>query len=366
MKASLNFIFLLCFFYCVAQQKNNSNYLQVAYSYGSLLAPKGVNHLLTGNPESVLFSWNNRTHGEKDWHQLFNYPDIGYSFIYQDLKNENLGKIYGIYGHYNFYFFDRKLDNNLIFTIGTGIAYITNPYHKIYNNKNIVIGSHINSSSYIRLVYSKENIIDKIGLQAGFSFLHASNASTKAPNKGINVWGLNLGINYNLEKNSIPYKTTIDTKTYKQPIHFNLVTYAGFNESDHIDSGKFPFVIFSAFLDKRLNRKNALQLGTEIHFHSAIKESNTFYYIFNGDVTNNNHHDWKRLSVFLGYELFVNKTSIFAQLGYYVYAPSIQETMIYERIGMKRYLNEKFYASLSVKAHLVDAEALEFGFGYRF
>ena len=40
--------------------------------------------------------------------------------------------------------------------------------------------------------------------------------------------------------------------------------------------------------------------------------------------------------------------------------------MIYERIGMKRYLNEKFYASLSVKAHLVDAEALEFGFGYRF
>jgi hypothetical protein len=370
MKNTLLCFFCFHFFLFFSQEKKTfstkSTYLQLDYTYGNIVTQKGIDHLLTGNTESVFLSWNKRTFGEKNWHQLFNYPDLGYSFVYQDLKNDYFGELYGVFGHYNFYLLKRNFNRNLILTIGTGIAYITNPYHKINNNKNIAIGSHLNSSSYIKLFYRKEKIIDRIGLQAGFSFLHASNASIKAPNKGVNVWGLNLGLNYDLDDSSKTYKVTKNARNYREPIKFNLALYGGFNESDFIDIGSFPFMIFSAFLDKRLDRKSALQFGAELHLHYSVKESNKFYYIFNGDVTNNTYHYWKRDSVFIGYELFINKTSIFSQIGYYVYSPEIQEENIYERIGAKRYLNTNFFASLSIKAHILNAEGLEFGIGYRF
>ncbi len=34
----------------------------------------------------------------------YNYPDYGLSFQYQDNKNPELGNLYGLYGHFNFYF----------------------------------------------------------------------------------------------------------------------------------------------------------------------------------------------------------------------------------------------------------------------
>ncbi len=49
------------------------------------------------------------------------------------------------------------------------------------------------------LNYKKERIIDKFGLQAGFSLIHYSNANVKAPNASVNTIAFNLGVTYNLD-----------------------------------------------------------------------------------------------------------------------------------------------------------------------
>ncbi|MGC1631619.1 MAG: acyloxyacyl hydrolase, partial [Gelidibacter sp.] len=75
--------------------------------------------------------------------------------------------------------------------------------------------------------------------------------------------------------------------------------------------------------------------------------------------------DYKRVGVFVGHELFINKMSFIAQLGYYAYYPYDFEGRIYERIGLKRYLGNTFFGALTLKAHGAKAEAVEFGVGVR-
>lgn len=370
MKFFLNIFLLACFNAGMSQEQKplftNLPFVQLEYSYGALVTQRGTEHLTSGNPTSFFFSYNVRTSGQKRWHQKFNYPDIGYSGITVDLKNKALGKLYGAFGHFNFYIFNRKNRQNLILSTGAGAAYITKPYHKITNNKNILIGSHINVSTYLKLFYFRENILGKFGFQAGFSALHASNGSFKAPNKGINIWSLNVGLNYNLTTNAQELKVFSPLINHKQPVRFNLAIYGGFNEVDHINVGSYPFLILSTFIDKHLNTKSTLQLGTELHFHYSLKEANKFYYLFNGENTNEHNNDWKRASLFIGYELTMGKLALFTQLGYYIYDQSTQNNTFYERVGLKRALNKNLSLSLSVKAHLVNAEGLELGLRYRF
>lgn len=364
-------IFLISFFvsFLVASSQETqlkiekSSYFQLDYFKTNILPQNGAKHLITGRPKGFIFSWNKRSFGEKLWEQHYNYPDVGFAFGYQDFENNSLGKLYALYTHYNFYLLKRKL----ILSTGIGIAYNTNPYDKVTNNKNVSFGSHLNSSSYIKLFYQKENLIQNIGFQAGFIFIHASNASFKAPNKGINTYGVNIGLNYNLNTKPQPFIRKIDSLNYNEPIHFNINFSTGFNESDHIGTGIKPFMVFSFFADKRLNRKSSLQLGAELNLYYYLKDYIKFQYVFNGDVTRTNFPDWKRVGVFVGHELFINKLSFVTQVGYYLHAPSILNEGIYERVAFKRsFNNSNYYATIAVKAHLIDAESLEFGVGYRF
>ena len=73
------------------------------------------------------------------------------------------------------------------------------PY-KETNNKNNAFGTKIMDNNYFLLQYKKENIIEKIGFQAGFMLTHFSNGRFKAPNSGINTIALNVGLNYNFNE----------------------------------------------------------------------------------------------------------------------------------------------------------------------
>ncbi len=77
--------------------------------------------------------------------------------------------------------------------------------------------------------------------------------------------------------------------------------------------------------------------------------------------------DFKRVGVFVGYELFINRISLEAQVGYYVYQPFKFDIPVYDRLGMKYYLGKekKIYTGLSIKTHGFLAEALEFIVGVR-
>jgi len=354
------FLFGLLLF---SQNNNNSNsYLDVNYFSGNIaLHNNDILHLIKGHPDGVILSWNKKTFGEEAWQQRFNYPDYGASFIYQDLKNDVLGENYGLYAHYNFYFFKR----NLMFRIGQGIAYNTNPYDKLDNHKNIAFGSRLLSSTYVMLNYKKERIFNRFGLQGGLSLVHYSNANVKAPNTSVNSMAFNLGLTYNLDEEDAEYIDNLNDEKFTERIKYNIAFRSGINQSDIIGSGQFPFYILSAYVDKRLGHVSAIQFGVDVFFSNFLKELIYYQSVSFPELDVTGDEDYKRMGLFVGHELFINKMSIESQVGYYVYYPYDFEGRMYLRIGLKRYFGKKLFGAITLKSHGAKAEAVEFGIGVR-
>jgi hypothetical protein len=358
--------YLFCLFsLCAFTQEEDPNLfsLDVSLFSGSILEHNSdISHLITDHPSGLILSYNRKTYGFKDWESRFNYPDWGFSFIYQDMKNTSLGENYSLYAHYDFYFLSRNLNLKL----GQGIAYTTNSYDKNTNFLNNAYGSDLMSSTYIMLNYKKEHIFEGFGLQAGISVIHYSNANFKAPNTSTNTLSIYVGANYLFNYEAEPdYIPSSEEKKFKEPIKYNFAFRTGLNESDVIGVGQFPFYILSGYADKRLNRKSAIQLGTDVFFSKFLEELITYYSVAFPELDVSGDEDWKRVGVFVGHELFINKMSFITQLGYYVYYPYDFEGRIYNRIGFKRYFGDKIYGAITLKSHGAKAEAVEFGIGIR-
>lgn len=357
----LSFISVFVF----AQDKTNTSYVDVNYFRGNIaLHNNEILHLITGHPDGVILSWNKKTYGFKDWEQRFNYPDYGVSFSYQDMKNPVLGNNYALYAHYNFYFFKR----NLMFRIGQGMSHNTNPYDRETNFKNVAFGSKFGSSTYLMLNYKKERVFDRFGLQSGFSLIHYSNGNVKSPNNGTNSITFNVGLTYSLADKDLEYQHTLDKKedqAFSEPIKYNVAFRAGINESDIFGSGQYAMYVLSAYADKRINKSSALQLGTDVFFSNFLKEFIYYRSVAFPDDELTGNEDHKRVGVFAGHELFINKTSLITQLGYYVYHPFDFEGRVYTRLGLKRYFAKNWFAAMSLKSHGAKAEGVEFGIGVR-
>ncbi len=321
-----------------------------------------IAHLITDHPKGVLLSYNQKTFGEEEWQARYGYPDWGVSVAYQDMKNFFLGEAYSAYAHFNFYFLER----NLQFRVGQGLGYMTKPFDVEDNPRNNAYGTRFTSSTFILANYVKENIYKGLGFQAGFNIIHYSNANVRAPNNSTNTWFFNAGLNYTFNHEETPEFKIWEKRAYSEPIHFNLVGRLGFNESDFRGSGQYPFYDFSFYADKRINIKSSLQLGTEVFFAEFLKEYRDYLANSFPEEGLTGDENYQRVSVFVGHELHLGKTSLLTQVGYYVYWPIDFETRIYNRIGLQRRITDKVFASLTVHSHGAAAEGVSLGVGYRF
>ena len=350
----------------LSQDFKDTNALDANYFTGNIMAHSpDLHHLITGHPEGIMLAFSKQTHGNEEWHSVYNYPDYGVYFLHQDFKNQYVGENFAIGFHYTFYFLNR----NVQFRVSQGIAVTTNPYDKHTNYKNSAFGTKFMENTNFLLNYKKENIVDRFGLQAGFMFTHFSNGRIKSPNSGINTYNVFAGINYNLSEPQ-PNKPDTLSKSklaFTEPIKFNAVLRTGINESLIVNSGQKPFYHFGFYADKRLNRKSAIQFGTDLFLTTSFKGFIDYKANAYPQDHINPNTDYKRIGVFIGHELFINRFSFEAQLGYYVYKPFKQDIAIYDRVGVKYYLwDHKIFTGVGVKTHGFLAEAMEFAIGIRF
>lgn len=357
-------IFLFFSVTLLAQKEVPANhYWEAQYYYGIMLRHnKNVAHLVTEHPLGFILSYNRKTYGQKYWQQVYNYPDWGVSFLFEDFRNEILGKNYGLYGHYNFYFLNR----NLQLRLAQGIAYNTNPFDINTNFKNNAYGTTILISNYLLINYKREMLFKGVGLQAGLSFVHHSNGGFKAPNTGTNVVAFNVGVLYTMDHYVEPeYISEENEKNYSEKLKYNFVLRFGLNEGDFYNLGQQPFLVVSAFVDKRLNYKSTIQLGAEVFFSKFLKKEIEYRSIAFNSSNLTGEEDYKRVGIFAGHEFRLGNFAIPTQLGYYVYWPYKYESRVYTRAGVKYYFAEKIFGMATIKSHAANAEAIEFGMGIR-
>jgi hypothetical protein len=364
MKNHFLVIFCLLFSICFSQDKEKKPF-SVDFSpfYGTILEHNpDISHLITDHPTGFILSYNRKTYGFNDWERRYNYPDWGFSLAYQDMQNEFLGKNVSVYGHFNFYFLQRSL----VFRVGQGIAYASKPYDKNDNYINNAYGSHLLSTTYIKFDYIKENLFKGLGINAGFTVIHYSNANIKAPNNSTNTFALSAGLNYLIDAEEFPDYIPEGKRTkFTEPFKYNIVLRGGINESDINGSGQFPFFVLTGFVDKRINHRSTFLVGTELFVSYFLKEYIKHQSIAFPENGIESGADFKRVGVFAGHELRFNKIAFIAHLGYYLYYPVEFEGRIYNRLGLKRYFSDNIFGVVNVHSHGAKAEAVEFGLGIR-
>ncbi|PVW17105.1 acyloxyacyl hydrolase [Marixanthomonas spongiae] len=363
---SVLLIFLLtgCLFSQEKEQKPFS--LEADYFYGSILEHNpDIAHLITGHPRGFILSYNQKTYGFNEWERRYHYPDWGFTFTYQNMKNQYLGENYGVYGHFNWYFLNR----NLVVRLGQGVAYANNPYDRQTNYINNAYGTRFLSTTFLKANYVKENLYKGLGFHAGFNIIHYSNANLRAPNNSTNTWAFNVGLSYLFDHDNFPEYIEKDdppSSSHAEKLKYNFVFRFGWNESDVVGQGQYPFYVASAFVDKRINYKSTFQAGVDVFFANFLKELIYYRSIAFPEYKLSGNEDYKRVGLFVGHELRFNKVAFVSQLGYYLYYPYEFENRVYNRLGLKRYFyNNTIFASVTVKAHWAKAEGVEFGVGIR-
>jgi len=361
---------ILCLFLFSAAISFSQNEIKQYYSfdanyfYGTIIEHSSdLAHLITGHPRGIILGFNRKTFGFKKWESRYNYPGLGLSFIYQDMKNPYLGENYGLYAHMNFYFLKR----NLMLRLGSGLAYATNPYNPDDNYFNKAYGSHILISPFIMANYKKENIFEGFGIQGGISMIHYSNADFKSPNNSTNTFAFNFGLNYRMDQESLPeFIPKEQHEKYSEPVHFNFALRGGVNTMGVIGSKQAPFLTVSAFADKVISPKSTLQAGAELFLSEALKERIYYQSVAFPEGETTGDEDSKRVGVFIGHQLTFNKLSLITQLGYYVYFPYEHYVeRLYNRIGFQYKIYKNLWGSVTVRSHYANAEAVEFSIGYR-
>ncbi len=358
---------ILSFQLTIAQQNElKFHSIEADYFYGSIMEHNpDISHLITDHPTGIILSYNRKTYGFNEWEGRYNFPDWGFTFAYQDMNNPFLGENYSVYGHFNWYLFNR----NLTIRMGQGIAYTSNPYDPETNFQNNAYGSRFLSSTLLKINYVRENLYKGFGFHAGLGVIHYSNANFKAPNNSTNTVFFNAGMSYQFDPLSFPNRIPVGSwrsTNYAEPITVNAVLRMGVNEADVNGLGQYSFYVLSAYADKRINYKSTFQIGIDVFFANFLIELIRYRATVFPEDGLTGDEDYRRIGVFVGHELRFNRVAFVSQLGYYVYWPYHFENQIYNRLGLKRYFyRDKFFGVVTVKSHGAKAEAVEFGAGIR-
>ena len=233
MRKKISILIIFIGFFTNAQNDSISSYIEVDYFYGNIIAhAPQLKPIIQAHSTGFIFSWNKKKQINSQFQHAFNFPDFGFSASYQNFHSDALGEVFSLYAHYNFYLLNRNSKNQLKLTTAFGLGYSTSPYDRVTNNKNWAIGSKFVAAVYFKLMYQRAYLIDRFGINAGFTLLHYSNGSFNAPNLGINTIATSVGINYNfaeqketpkVEEISIPPITKIKIAIFNNPIRYFIL-----------------------------------------------------------------------------------------------------------------------------------------------
>ena len=244
-------------------------------------------------------------------------------------------------------------NTDLRFGFAMGVGVITQPYHVKTNPTNRAIGSYGNAFGQLYLEGSRR-ITSRLSMQMGLRFSHFSNGAWKAPNLGINIPSVSLGIT----KNIISYPLVSGEVASRLWNPFVSVR-TGRKSLDIDDPRAYWVPVLEFGWDYRLSKHSSLRLAIATH-------ADPFYRFEKFEklpaFTPQNGLD---AGISVGYHQRFGKWGMLFDLGWYVYKPNWgYKTPYFEALGISYQLNSHWTAIGRLKANKTTADLIEWGFVY--
>jgi hypothetical protein len=325
----------------------------LGYRYGFLMNHhEDLEEVYGGiNPKGIEFTWLKQTDGKKDWHQVWNFPDIGINLVYYDLQDQDLGYTILSSVFLQKYIGDRQNKLQLSFKVAPGISYSSKIFDEVENENNTFVSTKINTVMEGNLL-AHYQFSEHIHAFGGISFSHYSNGGVRLPNSGINIPALTVGMIYTPHPSRI-IREYRDITPIARKVTAHLM-YAGSLKAVDEESNDLGYAwTLSGYGHWRLNHRSALTGGLDLFYNSTISER-----VDDPDASE------YRLAIHGGHDLIAGPTSFLFQVGYYIYRPVEVDKAFYWRLGMKQQISSRVFAGFFLKAHMGRADVLEWGIGY--
>lgn len=313
------------------------------------------------------FSLLKATYGKTRWEYMYNYPYIGVSYWYSGLGNTHvLGSAHAVFPYINFPLLSSG-GFNIFFRLGVGIGYLTDPYHRYDNYKNLAIGSHINGAVNL-LFEGRWRMGEKFMASAGISLMHFSNGSIKTPNYGLNMPNAHFAVAYRLNKENprqrkklLPelYPFEFDGKKTLQ-LDINLAFGVKDMQSTLGVGNRFVVATFYSNLLKPVGYKTRLGLGFDLSYDASDNKILELK-----DIEVKNQFQLIKTGLTAAFELSFSRMDIMLNLGSYLSGLDKSDGYVYEKLALRYSFTRKLFASLTLKAHYARADYIAFGLGYK-
>lgn len=309
-----------------------------------------------------------QTTGRHDWQAWQRYPIWGAALLHFRLGDGSHGDGWGLLPHLSVPVV-RAGAFAAFFRLGTGLAWVSNPYDYFDNPRQNALGGHWNNVTQFRLG-AEWRLGDHLCLNTGASLAHFSNGGTTLPNFGINIPAGYAGLAWSPKPiRRTDFLPANSDKRSQRRFGGLLQTGLAMLEYGVFDGPKYPVWAGAAAGYFHFNQVNRLHLGVDYEFNRAIYE----FGLQSADF--GNKADAKkgatRLAVYVADEFLFGNMGVQLQMGRYVGREISQYVLSrqYSKLTVRAYLPALFTTSLrphfgiTMKAHQTTAEYISLNLG---
>lgn len=345
-------------------------FIEIKGHYGShFYTGDGLKDALSEGYSAIeaRLSW--QSSNPEGWQSMFLYPSYGigwYSGFIGDSKQ--LGHPHAIYGFISFPLL-RKKRHEFFLEPALGLSYGLKPYDAEKNPNNDAVGWRYNA--YINFALGARYRLSRaIDLVYGFDFTHLSNGRIFKPNKGLNMYGPNIGIRYhfNSKQNETDYlyiPTLLDDRPVfeifrkPQPLkEFNLLAYisGGLVQNDRDRGTSHHYFTFTGLCEGQyfFNEKHGMTAGIDFFYDRSLRPIYP-------------KADLDFFGVHLGYDYKFWRIVVRPQIGWYPEKEARKiKGLFFFRPALMFNINRILYAQIGLKTIAkFKADWLEWGIGVR-
>lgn len=331
-----------------------------SYFFGSNINKDSDREFGSTNPVGAEIYFQNHHDGSRYWEKVYNYPHTGWSITWIDHRNKTLGSSFALNRYMNYVLFRRNYFEFYL-KASLGIMYASKIYETGSNSKdrfNNAISQFINFSEQLGLglyIYPVKHLC----INFVSTTTHFSNGAISQPNDGLNLWLLQFGLAYTTGERAASFYKIPGYEQDNKRIRVNVNIAGGVKQLTPENKKKYPLFSFSVYVDKKITRINALNIGFDGFLNYGVKydvENNTAYHGV----------DFKRFGISAGHELFINRVGFLTQVGYHFYSPYPDMSPFYQKLGLKYYITDKFFVSITLRTfNLEISDEITGGFGLR-
>jgi hypothetical protein len=305
-------------------------------------------------------------YGRKKWHALHRFPAFGVGIgIYRFRPSHNiLGNPWSTYVFYREPLSARQ-HSTLAYDISVGLSYGWKPYDSLANPEQKAIGSPVNVMVSLALRYQL-NLSNRVAIAIGPAISHFSNGRTRTPNRGLNLYGMQAAIRYNLPAHrkgwprfaeNIPYSAQAFEPRWEMYAVGGLGIVTTFND---INTNRHRFywtTAVSADAARQYSYTGRYGMGIDWFTDGSIRQD------VRGDAPFDKLQWW---GVHISHEYLVHRWSIVTQPGLYFHTSGDKGSW-FGRVALRYDLTQRLFLRGGVRIYKTfRSDSIEGSIGYTF